>query len=307
MKKKYPQFNFEVINAAVVHFCFHQSFALYFEKLHDFNPDIIINMDGYNETNLAEIAGHEGDPYLSSAGQTNEELQLATMAMLPQTPYTLAYYNFNYVRQHQFNPTNKNKEQSKLISHDYTVINHQPDYKSYQVLKKMSKPSKKIMWLIASYEKQLYTDGVYSIFCLQPMLKRVGDQKELSANETRFRSFLEKKVTIADTINVQSTISQMLKSNPEYRPVLNELGVDKYWIGGLIDAYFFNDFSPLLDSVVTTNGGAYIDMNKTVKGMGADKEFYVDYCHLTPFGNQFVAEQMAQKVDVFMKKHITSP
>jgi hypothetical protein len=307
LKTKYPQFNFEVINAAVVRFSFHQSFALYYEKIHDFNPDIIINMDGYNEASLTEN-DERGDPYLSSADQTKEELQLATMAMLPQSPYTLAYYNFNCIRHYQFNAVNKNEGQPQPISHDHTVINHEPSYKSCQAIRNFQKQnlSKKMLWLIRSYEKQLNADGVYSVFCLQPMLKRKGDQKDLSPTEERFRKYLEKKVTVADTVNAYPLMNQAIKKHPEYQSLANELGVDKYWSAIIASAYFFNDYSTVLDSLVTANGGAYIDINKAMKGMASDKEFYVDYCHLTPYGSSFVAEQLAGKVSTFMKNRFNN-
>lgn len=304
LQTKYPQFKFEVINAAVVRFCFHQSFALYFEKIHDFNPDIVINIDGQNEGDLREGVGR-GDPYPNNADQTKEEMQLAAMALLPQKPYTLAFYNYNYIRQHK--PLERKRKATwEKASHDYTVIDHEPSDKSYEAFKKYRKPSKKMLWLIRSYERQLNEDGVYSIFCLQPLLKRKNDQKQLSPTEERFRNFLDKKITVADTINMSHYLNESTKLDPEYKKMASEVGIDKYWLFRLSNAYFFNDYSLLLDSVVTANGGAYIDINKSMRGLGADKEFYVDYCHLTPFGNEFVAEQLARKVDGFMKSRCTS-
>ena len=38
-------------------------------------------------------------------------------------------------------------------------------------------------------------------------------------------------------------------------------------------------------------------------GLGSDKEFYVDYCHLTPFGNDFVVGLISKKVEVYLDQH----
>lgn len=95
LQTEYPELKFEVIDAAVVTFLFHQSFALYYEKLHDFNPDIVVNIDGHNDLGDVLEAENHGDPYKAGSTQMEEELQLATTARLPQWPYTLAYMILN--------------------------------------------------------------------------------------------------------------------------------------------------------------------------------------------------------------------
>lgn len=301
LQTEYPELKFEVIDAAVVHFLFHQSFALYYEKLHDFNPDIVVNIDGHNDLGDVLEAENHGDPYKAGSTQMEEELQLATTARLPQWPYTLVYYDFKYIRQHGNNQNSRKPALS--VSNDVTVIKHEPDHKSYELIKPNLIISKKLLWLIDSYERQLRADGVYSIFCLQPMLRRRIYQKELSVTEQRFRTFLE-RVTIGDTLN--------LKANPgEFGKLFNDqqladqMGVDKYWVNVLIQEYMFNDFSNVFDSIVTVNGGTYLDINKAMTGLGGDKEFYVDYCHLTPFGNQFVAELLLKKVALYIAQKRT--
>ena len=299
LTQKYPGTNFEVINAAVVAFRFHQSLALYFERLHDFKPDVIINIDGFNDmSNLVAIQG--GDPYPSVVDQLEEEIQIATMARLPERPYALAYYNLKHIKQQKLR-TKMSFPAKDAISNDETVINHELNEKAFELVKPYLHVSDKMLWLISSYERQLKTDGVYSIFCLQPTLRRRGYQKELSPTELRLRASLE-KVTVADTINTRLAINSdkgLLLLYATIEPIIHQ-GV--YWMPDMLSAYVFNQLSPVLDSTVSSNGGTYLDINKEMTGIKSEEEFYVDYCHLTPYGNEFVAEMLADKVDSFMKQ-----
>ena len=301
LQAKYPQRKFEVIDAAVVMFRFHQSMALYFEKLHDFNPDIIINMDGYNDEGDFLTYDDNKDPYVRSADQLEEMIQLETMARLPMWGYTLAYYNFKNIRAHD---TPRYEKRAKVHSDagNNAPLNHQPDYASYQAMRGFTSISKKMRWLITSYQRQLRADGVYSIFCLQPTLQRRVYQKNLTTTELRLRSFLE-KVTAADTLKMLRKFDEQRQLNTLTNTVWNKIGVDKYYREILKRQYTYNEISPLLDSISTANGAGYVDVNKALTGLGADKEFYTDYCHLTPLGNEFVAGLLLSKVEDYMKKH----
>ncbi len=46
----------------------------------------------------------------------------------------------------------------------------------------------------------------------------------------------------------------------------------------------------------------YIDLGREIQNMDANKEFYVDYCHLTPYGNHYVAEIFARYVSAYLNK-----
>jgi len=57
-----------VINAAVTAHQVHQNLARYFEKVHDFDPDVVVNIDGTNDNgvfyDLKMEGGYKpGDPY----------------------------------------------------------------------------------------------------------------------------------------------------------------------------------------------------------------------------------------------------
>jgi hypothetical protein len=65
----------------------------------------------------------------------------------------------------------------------------------------------------------------------------------------------------------------------------------------LILTHFFDDYlSGALAKTAAEFGVPYVDMNAEIALLGPEVEFYTDYCHLTPAGNQRVAEILARKI-----------
>jgi lysophospholipase L1-like esterase len=65
----------------------------------------------------------------------------------------------------------------------------------------------------------------------------------------------------------------------------------------LLLAYFYDDYlSAAIQKTAERFGVPYVDMNAEIAGLGPEVEFYTDYCHLTPEGNQRVAEVLARKI-----------
>jgi lysophospholipase L1-like esterase len=61
--------------------------------------------------------------------------------------------------------------------------------------------------------------------------------------------------------------------------------------------YFFDDYlSAAIKKTAEEFGVPYIDMNAEIANLGPEVEFYTDYCHLTPAGNQRVAEILARSI-----------
>ena len=119
-------------------------------------------------------------------------------------------------------------------------------------------------------------------------------------------SYLE-QVSVADTMNIHANMEQYKKNlSSADKALLEKIGLNVYWMKILHNQYFPNSLATVLDSIVRAQGGNFVDVNKAMTGMGKDKEFYVDYCHLTPFGNQFVAEQLEKEVAVFLERKFQS-
>ena len=104
---------------------------------------------------------------------------------------------------------------------------------------------------------------------LQPLLGRTKVNKRLSDTERQFAAV-------------------MVPAAADSRTPLDE--------NALILTYFFDDYlSAAIGKTAGQFGVPYLDMNAEIAGLGPEVEFYTDYCHLTPQGNQRVAEILARE------------
>ena len=72
-------------------------------------------------------------------------------------------------------------------------------------------------------------------------------------------------------------------------------------LANIIPAFYYDRyFSGHVDSIVTSTGNDFIDMNKEITALSDTTEFYVDYCHLTPFGNEFTAQKLSEHIDKYL-------
>ncbi len=124
--------------------------------------------------------------------------------------------------------------------------------------------------ILRQYFAVLKTDRQRSLFVLQPLLGRTKVNKRLSATERQFAAV-------------------MVPAAADSRTPLDE--------NALILTYFFDDYlSAAIGKTAGQFGVPYLDMNAEIAGLGPDVEFYTDYCHLTPQGNQRVAEILARAI-----------
>ncbi len=168
----------------------------------------------------------------------------------------------------------------------------------------MRKNMQKLFWLIASYENQLKLDSVYSIFCFQPILARMDKQKKLSKKEQAIKDFLNADAPEEAIIStLDSNMHIVGNISPHLQAAFNYTGESRYFISSYNHKYFLNDYvSPTIDSIVRTYGGAYIDLGAKLVALSDSVEVYMDYTHTTPYGNQFIAEQIAKEISVYLDK-----
>gem|GEM_PF-4606153 len=318
--KAHPELNFEVVNAAIVQHQFNQNYAMYYQRFHDYHPDVIINMDGYNDRWPVRGLTNGGDPYLGADGQIDEELNLEVLQRASGLGYTAMLVGSWLLQQPKKNSDSPKQGESFISTWHAedvrTMLNELKDTGSnnnyspekYAMIDSyMNTNWQKELWLIKSYEEQLAADSVYSIFCLQPMLARYYAQKPLTNLEQQLlaacRNYQNKHISIDSLLRA---------CNQKPNDALNayyQLGdalplLDNYYM-----QYYINQIqSPTLSKVVQQSGGHYIDMNVETQSIPAEQEFYTDYCHLTPYGNHFVAEQFAERVEKYLTtKKLSTP
>jgi hypothetical protein len=290
LEAEFPNLKFEVINAATVRHFFNQNFAMYYEKLHDFDPDILISMDGWNDTGLFLYSKHNGNPYQMTDDQSEECLTLELLSRYCSS-YSSMLQNLEAGRKIK-KPAGNNGNDINIPPPD---LNEQ-DYKKIEPL--YIRNSQKLFWLYDSYLQQLKRDGVYAIVSLQPVLNRREMNKQLSPLELKLRRVIENQ----EFKEAVGSFNDIIGDSE--RLYFQGMGNEKYNLTRYIDAFYFDKFfSGKLDSLVSVDGEIYVDMGRAMKEIGSDKEFFVDYCHMTPYGNRFIAKVFAGYVSVFLRKN----
>jgi hypothetical protein len=130
--------------------------------------------------------------------------------------------------------------------------------------------AERLLQILRQYFAVLKTDKQRTLFVLQPLLGRTKVNKKLSETERKLAAV-------------------MVPAAADSRTPVDE--------NALLLAYFYDDY--LSDAFRTTAeqfGIPYVDLNAEIGGLGPDVEFYTDYCHLTPQGNQLVAEILARQI-----------
>ena len=320
LEAHYPRLKFEVINAAVIGHQFNQNWAMYFERFHNFSPDIIVNMDWYNDDWIGTTFTGDGDPYFNGVNdQVDNGLDLEMLKRSYQNSKTLMLINSFCLGQKFQIPTiaekgnqrRPNYSDSILRASDATNLPIRTDIAypadSFLTIEPFLRQNvSKELWLIRSYENQLKMDHVYSVFCFQPMLLRSGQQKKLSMLEQKLKQAVASSNGFDFKKGRQSMDNWSLTTSSFSEAVIDSLkkmGDSRYFISSYYHDHFINTYlSPMIDSIVRSAGGDYIDINATMTLMPATSEFYVDYCHTTPFGNKYISGLIAEKVEGFLVK-----
>jgi hypothetical protein len=162
----------------------------------------------------------------------------------------------------------------------------------------MEQNMERLLYLYASYSNQMRNDSICSIVCYQPILHRNGCQKKLSAKEIALKAAYP--YDMPDALRFDSTGMKLVNNYlPEVQKALNRLGPHAAYLKSYHFDHFINKYiSPKIDSIVTAYGRHYIDLGKNMMALPDTFEFYMDYTHTTPAGNQFIAEQIAQPIIV---------
>jgi hypothetical protein len=284
----FPDFNFEVINAAASGRMLHHSIGLYLSLIKDLCPSIVISIDGMND--LATINGIS--PYSEEPIDVFKKyLDLYQFEKNFNRKSNFAIINLIKAKRFktfvEANSVHNKQKLDKLL--EYSIDDYSLDeYLSYKP--EMVKNSNTFLDLIKYYNSLCKLDNVKFIFCVQPLLNR-RINKDLSDAET------EMQLSI-NPINISLTASEINDN------IINAFEKN----GNYTLMYFFDDYlSSAIDSLSLLYDFKYIDFNKEISGKYSDIEFYTDYCHLTFEANRIVASILAVRVTeiLFASKNIT--
>jgi len=270
-----PRAHYEVINAAGFERRIHQSLIQYIETLSQFQPDLIINLDGMNDVYSLVT----GTPF------ADVEQQLPFYVELYQGQRSLLKYSSTYYvlltayskwvnRQRSAEPAPTAPAESARAESSPAASSKaqaDPGHAYYERSKhRYVKNAERLLQIVRQYFAVLKADHTPSIFVLQPLLNRAKVNKHLSDVERKLAG-----VMVPAGADASAAVDQC----------------------ALLLTYFYDDFlSDAFRKAAKEYGVEYLDINAEIASLGPDVEFYTDYCHLTLEGNRRVAEILGRAI-----------
>lgn len=280
LEKKLQNYNpdrrFVVVNACASGRMLNQSIGLYLESIKNFQPDVVISIDGMND--IATMTGELPCKF------SNFELDYyANLYNLSKKLQQKSFSNFvNLIRKLKLYRIEKSVSKKLEFNSQYLLQYNAKDYSKadYEIYKTdwISK-SNVFTDLILEFNAVCKVHNCDFVFCLQPLLNRKIN-KDLTPTE----------ILMQQSIN---PINRPLGENVFDESELKNL--EKF--GNLTLMYFIDDYlSSQIDNLSQENNFYFLDLNQKMESNYGDKEFFVDYCHLTHDGNEFVSQVLFEKL-----------
>ncbi|MBF0193949.1 MAG: hypothetical protein HQL71_05300 [Magnetococcales bacterium] len=259
-----PGLKFEVINAAATDRMLHQSMIYYQETISRFSPDIIINLDGYNDLHYGIMSGR---PYSEMESRIPSYLNLLDNSRLYQ-PNFMTFLNMGYYKFFR-DMVGEQLKQQFFLQDDMDQEKYSfNQYKKFE--NSFIATSQRFLQILDHYTAVLNADKVDFIFAIQPMLYRQIN-KEWSKIE-----------------------NQMRREVFGVGPNLPKEVVDRFI---LMSKYFFDEYlAKASQERVEKSGYRFLDLNQEIRHLKSDFELYVDYCHFTIGGSRILAEILGKEV-----------
>ncbi|QEG42023.1 SGNH/GDSL hydrolase family protein [Roseimaritima ulvae] len=256
---EFPEAQFQVITSAAFGRRLHQSFLDYAANVSRFSPDFVISLEGMNDLSVFD----SGTPY------GDEEAELPKYIGLWNDHYektliakTNTYYVLKKVadRLRIGNMASSQYTQNVADKVDYSKQAYQRNRERYV------ENADRYLQVAEHFRAAVESDDAELLIALQPLLHRIGRNKPLSEIEKR--------------------LNQVVMSSSPDTQVLSH--------ARQINCYFFDDY--LCDRMRERWGDQFLDVNAGLVDVGAEVEFFTDYCHLTREGNRITASLLGQWV-----------
>ena len=273
--QSFPDTDFEVINASMMGNKFHQSFLHYIEQLSRFSPDIIVNIDGQNDAGSM----WRGNPYEELEGELPKYIELLPLyrekPLFLRRTYSYQFLYRTYFKGNDifdFYFTDKHQGDSESLKE---IFNKRGPFREYSIDEYIRHENyfvsgfQPFLQILRQYYATLESDGVKFVFMLQPMLQR-SINKPLNVTE-------------------QNLFTYRMHSA-------------KYDTTKLVERFFIDrHLSPLIQAESERSGFGFIDANREIVDLPEELEFYTDYCHLTPEGNNIVAQLVFRELELIIR------
>lgn len=287
LDKAFPKYNIEVLNFAATQRMIHQSLAYYLETISDYNPDILISMDGMND--ISTLMGIS--PYYKARLLLPSFVTLYNISeknAQNSFPYFFSLLNSSQIVNIKKDQDTKSR---KYFKYFYNYSYNSSANKDYQAREQeFIKGSEKFQKLIQYFHSVCSKDDVEFIFCLQPILYRNKFNKKLSPTENKMRQTIRPNNLRLSFPDLKTSLIDSLENS-----------------SNLVLKYFFDNYlSDKILQISKSDKFLFLDLNKEIRYLTSDIEFYVDYCHLTPFGNIIIADILKNKISEIIVKRINS-
>ncbi|HWB64473.1 MAG TPA: hypothetical protein VG603_13235 [Chitinophagales bacterium] len=304
LQGRFPGKKIEVVNYAGYERQLHQSMLAYVTQVYRFKPDIVVNMDGFNDLiniNNGDIFERCEMFYLPE--YTNMEIEAHAPVFRLRTA-RLIYYLMIKMKEYLSSKARAEviprTDNARLLMAttgtnntscgceiDTAVYNHN----TYLAIKdSMIATSAEWLDIINHYAYILKGDKVQFLFVMQPILARPTN-KALAGYE---RNMLPINVLC----NHNKPGKQHKGKAPEPTSLYGRLRLRDDWMDGAKDItlqYFLDDYlTGAIKQQADEHGYFYYDMGRAMQGLDSNFEFYTDYCHMTKEGNRFAAEKIGE-------------
>lgn len=259
LEAKYPQKNFEVINAATNWSRLHQQMLHYLRKIRLMEPDLILSMDAYNDSS-AMIDGntwHDTQLIGSERLFSNLKHKISPLFQSSYTAYLMAMLVFR---------TGESFSPDQELVDQYSQVNAPANFEEQigqarvELAQDLNILLREYMNNMRYFDKILDEDKVPHTFYLQP-LTILDDYKALTPVEKAIQGYQY------DTLMP----SQLLRIN---------------FFEGVAQA------GERLDQAGVLKFESMLDVFD-----GVEANVYSDYCHFTPKGNELLAEYFLKDIE----------
>ena len=260
LNEKYPERKFEVINAATNWARLHQQLIHYLRKIRSFSPDVVISIDGVNDS-----TGKMGDSIntweLTQIGYEREVLQRLKYKLRPLFRRSYTLYLLAMLRSH----SNEVVEADEKLIAKYINVSTPNNY-DQQLREFYAKNKDLLESLVAEYfqtmgyfHEILKLDEVHHFFALQP-LSRLDTTKSFTKREQAIRGY--QRTQFPRHVHQDLFIRRLAEDGHRLR-IKKEI--------------------------------PFLNMHNVFRD--TKEQAYTDYCHFTPAGNRAFAQALVSEME----------
>jgi lysophospholipase L1-like esterase len=266
LKERHPERQWEVVNVATNEYRMHQHLALLYTRLLRYKPDLVIFMDGHNDlSGIISSTTNPYDPYV----ETPHGQEFVT-SVYPHTLRDWLFINTQWLR---------NRSSLFALAQAKVLAGRRDE-----------------AFGIAPDAGQSVTTPVRRED-LTPALQQRA--RENLAKDSYYAQAAERLQSVLAHEGVESLFSmqpELILGTKPVTPVEARFAEHYRRISGRYTVYMYEQMRPAVSRQMAAsaerNGYTYVDLIDIFRQV--KEKTFTDYCHLTPKGNQLIAERLYQ-------------